>query len=165
MFSTVLVHSSLSIWCVTLELWLDPALHLQIVKFEWCTVRTVQGETCMRDPTAQNSHEEATLDPPVAGDRLKRIDLSGKSALCPKKVGQKPAWRKPQPGNAADSAGPGDAAGPAPAEQKATPRPAPRRARAGGAAVSPAPAARGPQAQGPLQSWAPSRPTQAPTCG
>ena len=112
----VLVHSSNKIRRGTLESWLHPAQHDQIVKFAWEAVQTGQGRPYSSNPTVQKFLEESTLDPPagVAGKRP-RIDLVGPSGLSPKKCGRKPGYRKPRPGDADDAAGSAAGAGPAPA--------------------------------------------------
>ena len=87
----VLVHSSNNIRRRTLESWLHPAQHDQIVMFEWEAVQTGQGRPYSGNPTVQKFLEESTLDPPVAGKRP-RIDLAGPSGLSPKKCGST-VWR------------------------------------------------------------------------
>ena len=115
----VLVHSPTNIRRATLESWLDPALHPQIVKIEWSTVRTRQGKPYMRDPTVQKFLEQTTLGLPMPGKRP-RVYPAGPSYVSPKQAGRKSGWRKPLPGNAADASGPADAAGPSAAEADAT---------------------------------------------
>ena len=49
----VLVHGASPIRRSTLEAWLDPAIHPQIVKFEWSPVETGSGKPYFRDPTVK----------------------------------------------------------------------------------------------------------------
>ena len=51
----VLVHCSNKIWLGTLEAWLDPVLHTQIVKFEWSTIQRGQGKTYYAIPPSKGS--------------------------------------------------------------------------------------------------------------
>ena len=53
----------------TLESWLDPAIHPQIVKFEWNAVETGRGKQYFCDPTVKQFLEESALDPTVSGHR------------------------------------------------------------------------------------------------
>jgi hypothetical protein len=116
----VLVIGTSNIRRSTLESWLDPAIHPQIVQFEWSAVKTGRGKPYFRDPTVKQFLEESALDPTVSGKRP-RVDLCGPSGASPKKVGRKPGSIKPRPGHATDTAAGGliaaatDAAGGPPA--------------------------------------------------
>ena len=96
----VLVHCSNKIWLGTLEAWLDPVLHTQIVKFEWSTSQWGQGKTYSAIPPSQR-----TACP---------------SGVSPKKAGQRPWWREPTPFDTANAAGSGDTAVSTAAEADAT---------------------------------------------
>ena len=76
----VLVHGTSSIRRSTLESWLDPAIHPQIVQFEWSAVETGSGKPYFRDPTVKQFLEESALDPTVSGKRP-RVDLCGPSGM------------------------------------------------------------------------------------
>jgi hypothetical protein len=143
----VLVHSSKPIRRGTLEAWLDPAQHHQIVKVEWDAVETGKGSPYSRDPTVQKFLAESALDPPMAGKRP-RVDLAGPSGLSPKKCGRKVGYRKPpRPGDAdgRDDAARCAAAGAGPAAAAdAPPRAAPRRSlSSAGASQAPGPGSSG----------------------
>ena len=90
----VLVIGTSNIRRSTLESWLDPAIHPQIVQFEWSAVKTGRGKPYFRDPTVKQFLEESALDPTVSGKRP-RVHLCGPSGASPKKVGRKPACRLP----------------------------------------------------------------------
>ena len=144
------MHSPTNIWLATLESWLDPALHHQIVKFEWRVVWTGQSKPYMRDLNHAG----------LAHARQKAARRLGRSKRCLAKKGRPKAWveeataqrrsRRRRTGRCSWT--------PA-AEADATPRPAPRRAAPSRAATSPAPAARPPPERNP------PAPAPAPTLG
>ena len=130
----VLVHCSNKIWLGTLEAWLDPVLHTQIVKFEWSTIQRGQGKTYYAIPPSQR-----TACP---------------SGVSPKKAGQRPWWREPTPFDTANAAGSGDTAVSTAAEADATSLAAPHSI---SSSASGSPAAGGQARKTPKLAQAPTR--------
>ena len=73
----------------TLDGWLAPSFHTQIVKFGLCTIGTGKGKPFMCDPSVKKFLEDHAGPAVTAAlvDKRPRIDLVGPSGVSPKKAG------------------------------------------------------------------------------